>query len=199
MCTEPLALWGHAEALAQRSKKGWARNIQWLLDTRYLTAEKAVLVMDKLNTHTPSWLYETVRACSNCGFLRSIDRKNPDFRALRTFGSMEPARENFGVCNAKIPDFEQALTPEEAFRLVERLGIRFTPKHGRRLEIAGMELSALAARCLGLRRIGSIQGLNVEVLAWHTQGEEKGKGVDWQYTAGDARITLKGLYPEIVE
>jgi nucleoside-diphosphate-sugar epimerase len=35
---------------------------------------------------------ESVSACSNCRFLRSIDRKNPDFRALRTFGSMEPAR-----------------------------------------------------------------------------------------------------------
>jgi hypothetical protein len=45
-----------------------------------------------------------LRACSNCGFLRPIDRKNPDSRAL-----LEPARKNFGVCNAKIPDFEQAL------------------------------------------------------------------------------------------
>jgi hypothetical protein len=125
MCTEPLALWGHTEALAQRTKKDWARKIQWLLDTRYPAAEKVVLVMGKLNTHTPSWLYETV-------------------------------------------------TPEEAFWLAERLGIRFTPKHGSGLEIAGVELSVLAARCLGLRRIGSIQGLNAEVSAWHTQGKEKG-------------------------
>jgi hypothetical protein len=29
----------------------------------------------------------TLRACLNCRFLRSIDRKNPDFRAL-----LEPAR-----------------------------------------------------------------------------------------------------------
>jgi hypothetical protein len=31
--------------------------------------------------------FPRLRACSNCGFLRSIDRKNPDFRAL-----LEPAR-----------------------------------------------------------------------------------------------------------
>jgi hypothetical protein len=67
-------------------------------------------------------------------------------------------------------------TQEEAFRLAERLEIRFTPKHGSRLKITEAELSALAARCLGLRRIGSIQGLNVEVSAWHTQGKEKKKG-----------------------
>jgi hypothetical protein len=33
-----------------------------------------------------------LKACSKCGFLRPVDRKNLDFRALRTFGSMEPAR-----------------------------------------------------------------------------------------------------------
>jgi hypothetical protein len=45
-----------------------------------------------------------LRACSRCGFLRPIDRKDPDFRLF-----WEPARENFDVCNAKIPEFEQAL------------------------------------------------------------------------------------------
>jgi hypothetical protein len=31
--------------------------------------------------------HHNLRACSNCGFFRSIDRKKPDFRAL-----LEPAR-----------------------------------------------------------------------------------------------------------
>jgi hypothetical protein len=48
---------------------------------------------------------ETLRACSNGGFLRPIDRKNPEFRLF-----LEPARSNFGVCNAKIQDFKQALS-----------------------------------------------------------------------------------------
>jgi hypothetical protein len=41
-----------------------------------------------------------------------------DFWALRTFGSMEPARKNFGFCNAKIPDFEQALNSSAVKNLI---------------------------------------------------------------------------------
>ena len=57
--TEPLAGWRYAQALPQRTKKDWAGWIQWLLDEQYPDAEKVVLVMDNLNTHTISSLYET--------------------------------------------------------------------------------------------------------------------------------------------
>ena len=49
-----------------------------------------------------------------------------------------------------------AFPPEEAFRLAQRLEIHFTPKHGSWLNIAECELSALAAQCLGNRRIADI-------------------------------------------
>jgi hypothetical protein len=58
MFTEPLAGWRHAKALPQRTKKDWAHQIQWLLDEQYPKAEKLVLVMDNLNTHALSSLYE---------------------------------------------------------------------------------------------------------------------------------------------
>jgi len=57
--TEPLSGWRFAHALAQRTKKDWAHHIQWLLNEQYLVVEKIVLVMDNLNTHTLSSLYET--------------------------------------------------------------------------------------------------------------------------------------------
>ena len=57
--TEPLAGWRHTEALPRRTKKDWAYRIKWLVDEQYPEAEKIVLVMDNLNTHTPSALYET--------------------------------------------------------------------------------------------------------------------------------------------
>jgi hypothetical protein len=56
--TEPLAGWRAAEALPQRTKRDWAREVRWLLDEQYPDAEKVVLVMDNLNTHTVSSLYE---------------------------------------------------------------------------------------------------------------------------------------------
>ncbi|MDR1106889.1 MAG: IS630 family transposase, partial [Treponema sp.] len=92
----------------------------------------------------------------------------------------------------------EAFPPEQAFRLAQKLELHFTPKHGSWLDIAGIELSALAAQCLGARRIGDIQTLNDELSAWHSQRNRKQKGVDWQFTATDARTKLKRLYPEIV-
>jgi hypothetical protein len=57
--TEPLSGWRYAKALPRRTKMDWARRIKWLLDEQYPETEKVVLVMDNLNTHTLSALYET--------------------------------------------------------------------------------------------------------------------------------------------
>jgi len=56
--TEPLASWRDAEALPQRTKLDWAHKVRWLLDYQYPDAEKVLLVMDNLNTHNTSSLYE---------------------------------------------------------------------------------------------------------------------------------------------
>jgi hypothetical protein len=55
---EPLAGQRTTQATEQRRKVDWARFVKELLDGRYATAEKVVLVMDNLNTHTPASLYE---------------------------------------------------------------------------------------------------------------------------------------------
>jgi hypothetical protein len=92
----------------------------------------------------------------------------------------------------------EAFPPEEAFRLAQRLEFHYTPKHGSWLNIAECELSALAAQCLGDRRIPTIEALNEELSAWNTRRNETQKGVDWQFTAEDARIKLKRLYPVVL-
>jgi hypothetical protein len=149
MFTEPLGSWRIAYALPQRTKKDWAHRIKWLLDEEYPEAEKVVLVMDNLNTHTISSLYET-------------------------------------------------FPPDEAFRLAQRLETHYTPKHGSWLNIAEVELSAMAAQCLGKRRIPDIETLNVELAAWNIRRNQSQKGVDWQFANDEARIKLKRLYPVIV-
>jgi len=58
--TEPLSLWLYAQASAQRTKKDWAHHIQWLLNEQYPDAKKIVLVMDNVNSHTISSLYEAL-------------------------------------------------------------------------------------------------------------------------------------------
>jgi len=94
-----------------------------------------------------------------------------------------------------ISSLYEAFPPEEAFRLAQRLELHFTPKHGSWLNIAECELSALAAQCLGDRRIPDIETLNAELAAWNLRRNETQKGVDWQFTTDDARIKLKRLYP----
>ena len=97
-----------------------------------------------------------------------------------------------------ISSFYETFSAEEAFRLAQRLEIHYTPKHGSWLNIAEIELSALAAQCLGDRRIPSIEVLNRELSAWESKRNADQKGVDWQFTSADARIKLKWLYPVIL-
>jgi len=144
--SEPLGGWRHAEALLRRTKVDWAHKIRWLLLEQYPDAEKVVLVLDNLNTHVISSLYE-------------------------------------------------AFCAEEAFSLAQRLEIHYTPKHGSWLNIAEIELSALAIQCLGKRRIFDVGVLNVEMLSWYVLRNQSQKGVDWHFSTKDARIKLKRLYP----
>ncbi len=58
--TEPLNGWRFAQAEEHRTREDWARKIEWLLETQYPTAQKVVLVMDNLNTHTIASLYQTL-------------------------------------------------------------------------------------------------------------------------------------------
>lgn len=56
---EPLGGWRHADAQERRTKRDWAHQIRWLLEEQYPAAERVALVMDNLNTHSISALYET--------------------------------------------------------------------------------------------------------------------------------------------
>jgi hypothetical protein len=86
----------------------------------------------------------------------------------------------------------------EHYVLAQRLEIHYTPKHGSWLNIAEVELSALASQCLGKRRISSIEGLNKEITAWEVMRNTAQKGVDWHFTTTEARTKLKRLYPNIL-
>jgi hypothetical protein len=55
---EPLTGKRHVEATKHRAKKDWARWIKGMLDERYPNATQVHLVLDNLNTHCLSSLYE---------------------------------------------------------------------------------------------------------------------------------------------
>ena len=148
MFTEPLGQWRQAHALPRRTCEDWAKQMKWLIDEVYPDAEKIVLVMDNLNTHS-------------------------------------------------VASFYKAFPPDEAFRLVQKLEIHYTPKHGSWLNIAEIELSALTIQCLFDERIPSIDALNDILSAWSINRNASQKGVDWHFAASDARIKLKHLYLDI--
>ena len=56
---EPLRGWRHVRVTERRTKVDWAHAIQDLVDVHYPKAERIVLVLDNLNTHVGSALYET--------------------------------------------------------------------------------------------------------------------------------------------
>jgi transposase len=147
MFFEPLQGKRHVKVTDQRTRKDWAQAMRELSDIHYPQAEKIIVVLDNLNTHSPASFYET---------------------------------------------FE----PDEARRLVNRFEFHFTPKHGSWLNMAEIELSALARQCLS-QRIPDQATLASEVKAWEKDRNSKVVKVDWQFTTADARIRLKHLYPEI--
>ncbi|MBC2763599.1 MAG: IS630 family transposase, partial [ANME-2 cluster archaeon] len=89
----------------------------------------------------------------------------------------------------------QAFPPKEAKRLTNRLEIHYTPKHGSWLDIAEIELSVLKRQCLA-GRIDCIEKMRNKVSAWNIDRNNRQAKVDWQFTAKNARIKLKRLYPK---
>jgi hypothetical protein len=147
MAFEPLQGWRHVTVTSSRKRRDWALVVQALLEGHYKDAQKLVLVMDQLNTHSAASLYE-------------------------------------------------AFAPEVARQLSCRLEIHHTPKHGSWLNMAEIELSALGRQCLA-RRIARQETLADQIIQWETKRNAQAAGVDWQFTAENARIKLRSLYPSI--
>ena len=146
---EPLAGWRHIKVTERRTKQDWALLMKELVDVHYPAAETVRLVLDNLNTHVASALYET---------------------------------------------FE----PAEAKRILDKLEVHYTPKHGSWLNMAEIEFSVLSRQCLD-RRIPDRETLTNEVAAWEKNRNNKAARMEWRFTTADARIRLKRLYPSIPE
>jgi len=97
----------------RRTKVDFAYFIREMIDVHYADAEKVRLVLDNLNTHRLSSLYE-------------------------------------------------AFTPEEARRIIKKVEIHYTPKHGSWLNMAEIEISALAQQSLK-RRLRNIESVAKEL------------------------------------
>jgi transposase len=90
----------------------------------------------------------------------------------------------------------EVFEPSEARRLLDRLQIHYTPKHGSWLNMAEIELGVLTRQCLD-RRIPNKATLASEVAAWQRRRNTAKAKIDWRFTNDEARIKLKRLYPTL--
>lgn len=146
---EPLKGWRRVEATARRTKVDWARQIQKLVKVDYPEAQRITLVLDNLNTHSLSSLYE-------------------------------------------------AFDPAEARRLIEKLEIVHTPRHGSWLNVAEVELAVLEKQSIS-GRVPDMEALRFRIKAWERERNNSKAKVNWQFTTAAARTKLRRLYPQIQE
>ena len=90
----------------------------------------------------------------------------------------------------------EAFAPEEARRLLDRLELHYTPKHGSWLNVAEIELSILSRQCLA-RRIADGPTLIREIESWQKDRNHRATKVRWQFTTKNSRTKLRKLYPTL--
>lgn len=96
----------------------------------------------------------------------------------------------------KASSLYKAYPAEEARRIIKKLEIHYTPKHGSWLNIAEIELNVMTRQCLS-QRIESIELLRKELSAWENKRNNSCAKVNWQFTTKEARSKLVSLYPEL--
>ena len=90
----------------------------------------------------------------------------------------------------------EILPAAQARQILRRIEFVYTPKHGSWLNVAENELSVL--KRVGIKkRVGSEEELKRQIAAYQERRNKKEIKINWQFTAKDARVKLKRLYPPI--
>jgi DDE superfamily endonuclease len=84
--------------------------------------------------------------------------------------------------------------PAEACRILRKLDLHYTPKHGSWLNMAEIEFAVVSTQCLD-RRLGDQETVRREIAAWETRRNEQKATADWRFTTAKARRKLRRLYP----
>lgn len=92
--------------------------------------------------------------------------------------------------------FYEVFAPSEAHQLMKRLEFRYTPKKASWLNMAEIELAALAKQCLD-RRIGNIKLLAREVQSYEKERNYQHIGISWRFTTNHARSKMARHYSNI--
>ena len=107
MFMEPLAGCRWVDITERRTKLDWAHQIKELVDARYPQAERIVLVMDNLNTHTPASLYEAFDPTEAKRLAGKLEiHYTPKHGSWLNMAEIELSVLSRQCLNRRVPDFE---------------------------------------------------------------------------------------------
>lgn len=106
--TEPFKGWRHVQASEQRTRKDWALQIQELLTVQYKDVKKIRLVMDNLNTHSISSLYETFDPETAFSLAQRLEiHYTPKHGSWLNIAEIELSAMTTQCLNRRIPNIEE--------------------------------------------------------------------------------------------
>ena len=118
-------------------------------------------------------------------------------RVAKKYGSSQKiilVQDNLNTHNAS--SFYENMDAGEAFSLMGRFEMVYTPKKASWLNMVEIEFSALSKQCLD-RRIGDIGTMKKEVAAWTRKRNKGGVKINWQFTNTKAREKFSRIYGDI--
>ena len=115
-----------------------------------------------------------------------VDEQYPDAKVIRV------VLDNLNT--HKPASLYEAFAPAEARRILKKLELHYTPKHGSWLNMAEIELSILQRQCLA-RRIPDEVMLTREITAYADARNAAHATITWRFTTTAAREKLHRLYP----
>jgi len=119
------------------------------------------------------------------GFMEAVDKAYPKAKKIKLI------QDNLNTHSAS--SFYASRKPEDAFELMERFEMIFTPKRASWLNMIEIEFAALSKQCLD-RRIGSIEELIKEVEVWTKERNDMAVKINWQFTKETAREKFERHY-----
>jgi hypothetical protein len=99
--------------------------------------------------------------------------------------------DNLNTHNEK--SFYETFSKEEAEKVLSKIGFHYTPKHASWLNTAEIEINVMDIECTG-RRIGDMETLTQEVVAWTKRRNDQEKKINWKFTKETADKKLSKYY-----
>jgi hypothetical protein len=159
-------------------------------DYEYVRGGSAVLLV-AFEPLTGTRLVETSVRRTKADYCRFMQRVAAHFPHA---AKLVLIQDNLNTHNAS--SFYETVPPAEAFALAQRFEFHYTPKKASWLNMAELELSALARICLD-RRIATIDALDREIQALVSERNALAIKATWQFTIAHARDKLHRHYENV--